>query len=199
MTRKQLGEIRPRPADHLSALWWLALLYRKPRQFAGAAEALGRQRGSLAWLSLSVHSWPYVVLLCLLVKLALAAALHLPVNQKLIYESLGGIVGGIGVAIGLGIIGRIGRGIAIGIGGGIGFGIVFGIGVGIGGGIGRGIGAGIGLAIPYYGLLFRAYYQPLHWLFVWPHERAGWYAPHPVCWDDVCLLPFPGLDRLLVA
>lgn len=55
------------------------------------------------------------------------------------------------------------------------------------------------LAVFYFFFLLRLYYQPLHWLFIWRRERAGWYRRHPVCWDDACLLPFPGLDRLLVA
>ncbi len=39
----------------------------------------------------------------------------------------------------------------------------------------------------------------------WPAGRAAVASAsarersHPVAWDDVCLLPFPGLDRLLVA
>ncbi len=259
MTPKPLGEIRLRPGDHLSALWWLALLYRKPRQFIDATETLRRLRRALAGLAVFVHSWPYVVLLGIGGKLALAAALNLPLNQKLISDSIRGIglgivggilygivvgiVGGIGlgivvgivlgivVGIGLGIVGGIGLGIVggivlgivlgivvgiaggivLGIAGGIRVGIVGGIFVGIAGGIVLGIlvgtdkgiasgfAAGIACLIYYFVAYFRAYYQPLHWLFVWPRERADWYTRHPVSWDGVCLLPFPGLDRLLVA
>ena len=34
---------------------------------------------------------------------------------------------------------------------------------------------------------------------VWPRARPAWYRFHPVAWDDVCRLPFRGLDRLLIA
>ncbi len=46
---------------------------------------------------------------------------------------------------------------------------------------------------------FRLYYLPLHLYLLWPRLRPESYRSHPVAWDDVCLLPFPGLDRLLVA
>jgi hypothetical protein len=255
MTPKPLGEIRLRRGDHLSALWWLALSYRKPRQFEGAAGTLGRRRGYLAGLKILVHFLPYAVLLGIAGRLALAAAVNLPVNWQLIYHGLadiaggivsgivsgivtgivtgiglgivGGICGGIGVGIGLGIVGGIGGwtgvgvlgGIVGGIGGGTGVGIVVGIGVGIAvgvvGGIGGGIGGGVvlgtvfgigggiggvaGFEVAYFVTLFRLFYQPLHCMIVWPRLRARWYTRHPVCWDDVCLLPFAGLDRLLVA
>lgn len=243
MTVKPLGEIRLWPGDHLSALWWLALIYRKPRQLNEAAKALGRPRGLLVGLALYIHSWLYVVLFGLAGRLALAAALDLPVNQKLILDGIGQIgvgigfgaggviINGIGVGIGLGISSGIGLGIVSGIVSGIGIGIVIGIVVAIGvtiivargggidglirggtggliigvvaGGISQGIvvsgTASAAFAISYLALILRPYYQPLHWLFVWPRLRAGWYTRHPVCWDDVCPLPFPGLDRLLVA
>ena len=47
--------------------------------------------------------------------------------------------------------------------------------------------------------LVRAYYQPLHFAFIWRALQAHWYRFHPVAWDDLCSLPFPGLHRLLVA
>ena len=45
----------------------------------------------------------------------------------------------------------------------------------------------------------RAYYLPLHLFYVWPVVSARWYPTHPVAWDDLCSVPFPGFDRLLVA
>ena len=41
--------------------------------------------------------------------------------------------------------------------------------------------------------------MPAHWIAVWPKARPSWYRVHPVAWDDACLLPFRGLDRLLIA
>ncbi|MCY2987083.1 MAG: ATP-binding protein [Planctomycetota bacterium] len=43
----------------------------------------------------------------------------------------------------------------------------------------------------------RAYYYLFHLLFV--ALRGDHYRVHPVAWDDMCSLPFPGLARLLVA
>lgn len=46
--------------------------------------------------------------------------------------------------------------------------------------------------------LLRLYYLPAHAFLVWPRIRGELYRFHPVAWDDLCFLPFPGLDRLLV-
>jgi hypothetical protein len=128
----------------------------------------------------------------------------------------GGIAGAIalGIAVGIdletaeGIAGAIAFGIAVGIalgtaGGiagavGITEGIMFGFGLGTAGGVLFGI-AGIAFGIAVGITLLRAYYQPMHVWFIWPAVQARWYRFHPVAWDDLCLLPFPGLHRLLVA
>ncbi len=47
--------------------------------------------------------------------------------------------------------------------------------------------------------LLRAYYYPVHFLFIWPKLKGHLYSQHPVVWDDLCSLPFLGLDRLLAA
>ena len=68
-----------------------------------------------------------------------------------------------------------------------------------------GIGAGIILGIE-YGMAVgsaagiastRAYYLVAHLFFVWPRLRGDRYGLHPVAWDDLCMIPFPGLSRLL--
>jgi len=38
----------------------------------------------------------------------------------------------------------------------------------------------------------------VHPPFVWPRLHGSWYPRHPVAWDDLCSVPFLGLDRLLV-
>ena len=43
----------------------------------------------------------------------------------------------------------------------------------------------------------RIYYQLVHPLFVRPNPPADWYPRHPVAWDDLCSVPFLGLDQLL--
>jgi len=63
------------------------------------------------------------------------------------------------------------------------------------GGLTFGLAIAPGFAFSY----FRLYYVTFHWLWLSPRGRAKNYRYHPVAWDDVCLLPFPNLDRLLVA
>jgi hypothetical protein len=48
-------------------------------------------------------------------------------------------------------------------------------------------------------VMLRIYYLPLAWLMVWPTARGSWYPYHPVAWDQMCTLSFPGLHRLLLA
>ncbi len=65
-----------------------------------------------------------------------------------------------------------------------------------------GHGAVVGLACGLATLLMvqRAYLWPLHWVATYPGRDARrWYRLHPVAWDDVCDLPFPGFARLLIA
>jgi len=47
--------------------------------------------------------------------------------------------------------------------------------------------------------VFRLYYYPLFFWLSWPKPLGRLYRFHPVSWDDLCRVPFPGLDRLLVA
>lgn len=65
------------------------------------------------------------------------------------------------------------------------------------GGIVGGIAQGIASAIAITAILTRSYYLPIHVLFLWPRLRYQSYLKHPVAWDDLCVVPFPGLDRLL--
>jgi hypothetical protein len=108
---------------------------------------------------------------------------------------LGGIAFGIGIGIAAGISGWVAAKIAVVIA----VVIAVGIAVVIAVGIATGIAAGIVLGIAFGVAVFRLYYQLIHPLFIWPAVRPGWYGWHPVAWDDLCSVPFPGLDRLLVA
>lgn len=58
---------------------------------------------------------------------------------------------------------------------------------------------GIATAAAYLVGFLRLYYVPLHIGWIWPHPRGSLYRFHPVAWDDLCLLPLPLFDRLLVA
>lgn len=97
--------------------------------------------------------------------------------------------------------GKIGWGIAFGIAKGITSGITFGIArriaLGVVFGIAFGIATGITLGITTVIAIPRVYYWLPHPLFLWPKLKSHWYPRHPVAWDDLCGMPFPGLDRLL--
>ncbi|MDS4030351.1 MAG: hypothetical protein RKO66_09780, partial [Candidatus Contendobacter sp.] len=62
-----------------------------------------------------------------------------------------------------------------------------------------GMAIAIDIAICLCILATRAYYYPLHLFLIFPVVRGRLYPWHPVAWDDLCFIPFPGLDRLLVA
>ncbi len=127
----------------------------------------------------------------------------------------GGVAWGIAGSIAWGIAGGTASGIAWGIAGGAAWGIAGGIAeiiaVGLVAGIAWGIAAGIawsiavsiavgvavGIALP--ATATRSYYLLVHIWFVWPQLRPDWYPRHPVAWDALCGVPFPGLDRLLAA
>jgi hypothetical protein len=134
-----------------------------------------------------------------------------------------GEIGVVAIGIVNGIAGGIAAGMATGIAtriaGGIAFGIAFGIfaamvagsfeeaakGIPIGSALGiatrifEGLASGIVVGTAMGVAYLRAYYEPVHLWFVWPALQARWYRFHPVAWDDLCSLPFPGLHRLLLA
>ena len=184
-----LGQVRFGPRSHLSALWWLGLLYRSPPRFRRVTEKLPRRMALPTTLALYLHAVPSIFLVCVIGRLILYALLHVPTDieassvlealQEHILQIAGGIAfgiaGGISFAISRGIAGGIAVGIAGGIAGGIAFGIAFGI------------------------TSLRVFYHPLHLLFIWPAALGSHYRLHPVAWDDMCSVPFPGLHRLLLA
>lgn len=124
---------------------------------------------------------------------------------------VGGIALGTAWGIAAGIATSVAGGIALGIAGGIALGIAACIAVGIAGAIalgmvldfGRfdplGIAFAIALGIATVLTATRSYYLLLHPCFIWPRLHPEWYPRHPVAWDDLCGVPFPGLDRLLAA
>jgi hypothetical protein len=140
-----------------------------------------------------------------------------------IHEGIGGditIASGIYIGFGFGIVMGISGGVISGSGLGIGDGIITGITCvmmsviifgldaaavstaailrfftgGIASAIAVGIVSGVAGAIS----VTRTYYQLIHPLFVWPRLHGHWYPRHPVAWDDLCGVPFPWLDLLLV-
>jgi len=106
-----------------------------------------------------------------------------------------GISGSIAVTIILAVAFGIACGIVIRITFGITVGVAIGITAGIAVGMAGGIASGVAIGIA----ILRVYYQPLHVCFIWPVLQTRWYLFHPVTWDDMCSVPFPGLHRLLVA
>ncbi|MGR9107377.1 MAG: hypothetical protein ACU843_10665 [Gammaproteobacteria bacterium] len=181
-----LDRIGLRPRNHMAALGWFGLLYRRPEEFKKALSAVTGPRAIWTGCVLYLHFLPYTLLLVVAGRWFLFGMLGVestvPVPEAWPESWLWHgeeIAGGIAFGIAFGIAVGIGRGIAVGIGGGIGGGIAGGIAVGI--------------------AVTRTYYLPFHLFFVWPRLHPRWYPRHPVAWDDLCGVPFPGLDRLLAA
>ncbi len=281
--------------DHKSALWWLGLLYRRPKQFREALEKLSLKISIVTCFQLWLHFLPYFIVLSILGRVLLFGIFGVETVKEfngtiailtyhigeIFFGILGGflaiIVGGISCGmtfaflrlIASGIVEGINKGIneglsegkfysifggtilgivigisvgIIGVRKGIHFGIIegiiFGMAVGIVSGslirevlssnersvweiiaeIILGISTGISLKITaeYFGIasgsvvgltggiasiltIFRLYYYPIHLFFVWSRLFAHRYSYHPVSWDDLCVVSFRGLYRLLVA
>jgi hypothetical protein len=169
MTPKPLHEIRLRWGDHKHALWWLGLLYRKPRLFQEALATGTRSQQLGAGWRLVFHFLPYQVLLCVLGRVLLFGVFRLPtehrsatVGASLLFhgETIAvaiavGIALGIAVRIAVGIRGAVAEGIAVAIAVGIPLGTAFGIAggialgtaAGVAGGIAFGIAQGVGIGI----------------------------------------------------
>ncbi len=198
--------------NHKLALRHVGLLYRCPRNFVDAFKEDSRNQALENGLFLYLHILPYLIIVSVLGRMAVTRSLP---NSSWAYGIEVGITGGIasGIALGiafgiaLGIAGRIADGIEVGIAeaiafaivfgivGGIAFGIAFGIEVGTAEAIALGIAEGIAFVISW----MRLYYEPLYFWMAWPIPLPRLYRFHPVAWDDLCLVPFPGLDRLLIA
>jgi hypothetical protein len=53
--------------------------------------------------------------------------------------------------------------------------------------------------ISYLVIGLRLYYLPFHLFWIWPKVRPEVYHFHPIAWDHVCPMPFPGIQLLLVS
>lgn len=319
MTPLALDQIGLRWHHHLSALWWLGLLYRRPKQFGRSLESLNKSQAVRAGMMLYLHALPYIVLLSILGRWLIFGILDLESVQSSVFGNRPAIVlDGLFVILGIGVTAFLGLILALsewvdkriilysslilsivitflitedffqgvilgiyyglilswffllfgGIAGGLIFTVTFGILFSIAGlsfsGTGFGIAEGgdgklikifplliifsIALPImsfkddgsikqepiadkgriisflffifilgsllgmssgePVMGMIMaglfcmiftRAFYYPFHLFFVFPTIRERWYPWHPVVWDDLCFLPFIGMDRLLVA
>ena len=176
---------------HLVALHWLGMLYRRPAVVQALWRDMPRAAALRSGLLLLLHAQLYVVVwrLCMFFLLS---------DHRLngLDWSPGG---GVPLEFLLLLAKDLAVGIAGGIAGGIAVGIAAGIALGIAGGIAGGIPAGIGLGVALGIAVPRAYYLPWHILMIWPAVQGRHYPWHPVAWDDMCGVPFPGLERLLVA
>jgi hypothetical protein len=203
MTPIPPGELRLWPSHHRSALWWLGLLYRRPRVFRQSLGEAGRRGALTSAAILVLHALPWMFVVAAFGQLVLFGGVGLPLKRPPAEPGLFALILAHIRQIALGIAGGIALGIAVGIGYGIAvgiaLGIALGIAVGIAGGIALGIAVGIAFGIATGIALIRAYYLPVHLLFVWPRLRGSSYLCHPVAWDDLCGAPFVGLSRLLAA
>lgn len=143
MTPIPLAELRLSPKHHLSALWWLGLLYRRPTQFVGALEGLVRRQQAGTAVRALLHFLPYELLLISLGPLILFGVLDLPTAKPIdLQDHLIGITLGIALGIALGFTFGIALGersakrVALGITLGIALGSILGTSGGLAGGSG---------------------------------------------------------------
>jgi len=111
----------------------------------------------------------------------------------------GGLIIGLTAGLTFGALGFSDNGLAYGLAGSLALGLVAGLVFGLRGGFAFGLAAGLVSGLAFAVGFLRLYYLPFHWIWLWSRSRVGIYRFHPVAWDDVCFLPFPGLDRLLVS
>lgn len=252
MTLLPLGRVRFSARSHLSALYWMWLLYRRSEKVEEAEKRLLYTWGRVeAWLAIYFHSLPYWAIACWLL-------VYVGVDLRSVPQSVISVV----IGFAFGIVGNISVGLIPLIIGTL-FGVFFGLSVGAFGliislvilvGISFGfdvlfsvsllrearytlsrallMGAIYSLAVGvFFNLVFnpgrelgiasifgiasiagflRAYYLLLyfsgffhlaHFLFRYLGPLPGvpdFYRFHPAAWDSACLVPFPGLDQLLV-
>jgi hypothetical protein len=211
-----------------AAAWWLGLLYRRPKHFREALESLPRMRMLRAGAILMTYALIYMIIIAGAVRLLLLSSLAFYVAVLLVLGLAGviarKIAGGsaegfalaaaggtsLGFALVLappgteGVAGEIAVGIVFGIVFEIAFedivfGIVFGILGGLLGGIVRGTTEGAAFVMAFWIAYLRAYYYPWHLILLFFAPTATGYRWHPVAWDDMCSLPFVGLNRFLFA
>jgi hypothetical protein len=158
-----LDQLRFGWRDHKSALWWLGLLYRRPSELSSGLDELPRLKGIKVGLALYAHFFPYLLLLCILGRLAVFGLFRTEARQATLSYHLTQIALGIAFGMLLGITaGNVGGtlfgnakgialGITVGIVGGITscitFGSLFGVANGIVGGVVFGIALGIAVGI----------------------------------------------------
>lgn len=140
--------------NHRAALWWLGLLYRRPRQFREALEALPRWRRIAAGLVIMLHSLPWTILISIAASVSIRAVLNAPISfADQAADTAKGVA--LGVAIGTflsafgGTVSGIAGGIAFGIAGELAFGVAYGVTRGLSRGIDVGIINGIVFGAPF--------------------------------------------------
>jgi hypothetical protein len=108
MTPVPLAALRLRPSHHRAALWWLALLYRRPPAFQIDLEQLGRGERFAAAVRMYLHGLPYVVAIAVLGWLLMSGGFgnaldHVPADLADLDEASRRIAAGIPLGIGFGI------------------------------------------------------------------------------------------------
>jgi hypothetical protein len=150
MNALPLGGVRFRWSDHLSALRWLGLLYRRPQQFEAILSTCSISQQLVTALWLQLHSAPYVLTISAASRLLAVSLIGLQFQSApLALGIAGGLAFGLALGLALGIAGGLALGLALEIALGVAFGSC-----GLTLGIVLGIAFGITFGIPFgtYGL-----------------------------------------------
>jgi hypothetical protein len=81
MTPLPLDQIGFGWRSHCSALWWLGLLYRRPRQVREALQRMPRWPAARAGLALYLNAIPYAFLVCVIGRCLLVGLLDVPLTD----------------------------------------------------------------------------------------------------------------------
>jgi hypothetical protein len=224
MTLLPLDEIRLNARSHASALRWIGLIYCRPTKVRTAEQTLNRGQRVTVVVRIHLHALVYLALLCWLAYRFLE--LPPPPAWKITLLLLGAcsLTMGLVRGLGLGLLlagGLYDAALSSSDAGAFAFflgSFVAGFGAAILsqtfnyaaptvliGGLWFMIMAQdvpptvtAFIAFPFWIGVLRLYYLPLHFLWLWLRHCETLYRFHPIAWDEVCLLPFPGLGRLLV-
>ena len=149
MTSLRVDQIGFGWGSHVSALWWLALLYRRPNRLRESLESLGGWRSIRAGAKLYAHAIPWVLFLMIVGRLVIHGGFGIQSKYaeldplQAVLAHLKSLACAIAVGIIVGILSGIAFGVIRAVVLAIGFPIAKGSGLGIASGICAGICTGI--------------------------------------------------------
>jgi AAA+ ATPase superfamily predicted ATPase len=132
------------------------------------------------------------------VALGVAFGVTVGVALGVVFGVVFGVAGGVVLGVAAGVVGGMALGVAAGVVGGMAFGMAVGVVLGVASGVVLGAAGGVagamgGVRIPIYLLELLPCYMH-RW---WPSDPFYRLRQHPAWWDELAVLPLPGLVPLI--